>query len=578
MEGELLSGADIFAHLPQQPVSFFGYHWWHSCSGPRVRRCRRRLGDSGGWRGLGACNDVALQRPGGLYVEWSGDLGDRQFWYDGKSVTLYDPATPFYATDAAPRGHRRHAGESGDAAWLRSAAGRPAVSRPVSRRARQCAVRVRSRGDQREWRSCHALAFVEKDIDWQIWIDAGAATDALQAGDHLQDAAVAAAVHCGVHRLGLRAAHRCFGVRAGGAAWDWKRFRFKLSLAANRGREHVDVQATVVPQRDGLPALLAGVGDGGMPGDGADRAAAFRGGFGGGGGFHGGGFGGFHGGGFGGFHGGGFGGFHGFGGRFGGFHGGGWGGASRFGDGGSFDRSGDAGFGGGGWGSVHNASSFSDHADSFQQSHPQFHQNTSQFQEAHPEARQNASQYQQNRFNEANSLQQNRFNEANNLQYNRTTTWNNYNAGWGGYYSGLGFGAGLAIGAAIAALPAAAYALTVAGSPYWYSNGVYYAQQGGSYVVAAPPIGAVVPAPPPSCYTVDLAAGKTYDCGGAFYSSVPNGYEVIPPPIGVSVHVLPNGAVDQTIGGVTYFTYGGAWYRPMYSAGGVSYMVVKKPG
>ena len=55
----------------------------------------------------------------------------------------------------------------------------------------------------------------------------------------------------------------------------------------------------------------------------SEPAAAFRGGFGGGG-FHGGGFGGFHGGGFGGFHGGGFGGFRGggFGGGFGGFRGG----------------------------------------------------------------------------------------------------------------------------------------------------------------------------------------------------------------------------------------------------------------
>ncbi len=39
-----------------------------------------------------ATEDVALQRSG-----WSGDLGDRQFWYDGKSVTLHDPATSFYA-------------------------------------------------------------------------------------------------------------------------------------------------------------------------------------------------------------------------------------------------------------------------------------------------------------------------------------------------------------------------------------------------------------------------------------------------------------------------------------------------
>ena len=33
-----------------------------------------------------ASEDVALQRPGGS-VEWSGDLDNRQFWYDGTAVT-----------------------------------------------------------------------------------------------------------------------------------------------------------------------------------------------------------------------------------------------------------------------------------------------------------------------------------------------------------------------------------------------------------------------------------------------------------------------------------------------------------
>ena len=58
-----------------------------------------------------AIEDVVLRRTGGLYVEWHGDLGDRLFWYDGKSITLYDPAAPFYATEAAPPDTRtgRHA-------------------------------------------------------------------------------------------------------------------------------------------------------------------------------------------------------------------------------------------------------------------------------------------------------------------------------------------------------------------------------------------------------------------------------------------------------------------------------------
>src|SRR5208283_4478079 len=162
-----------------------------------------------------------------------------------------------------------------------------------------------------------------------------------------------------------------------------------------------------------------------------------------------------------------------FGGGFGGFHGGGFGGgfghstfggsthwgeysggAPRFGDGGFFDRGGDAGFGRGGWGSVHNAGTLSDRADSFQQSHPEAAQ-------SHPTVQQNASQIQQNRFNEADTLNRDRYAEARNLQYNRDNTWNNYSANWGGYYSGAGLGAGLAIGATFAALPAAAYALSV---------------------------------------------------------------------------------------------------------------------
>src|SRR5215469_17147869 len=49
-----------------------------------------------------ATQDVALQRPKGLYIEWSSDLGARQFWYDGTKATLYDPDTAFYGSDTAP--------------------------------------------------------------------------------------------------------------------------------------------------------------------------------------------------------------------------------------------------------------------------------------------------------------------------------------------------------------------------------------------------------------------------------------------------------------------------------------------
>ncbi|MGB9646426.1 MAG: DUF6515 family protein, partial [Stellaceae bacterium] len=148
------------------------------------------------------------------------------------------------------------------------------------------------------------------------------------------------------------------------------------------------------------------------------------------------------------------------------------------------------------------------------------------------------------------------------------------NGNWGGYYSGLGLGAGFAIGATIAALPAAAAAISVAGNPYYYQNGVFYAPQGGQYAVVPPPQGAVVA---PSCSTVYVGSATDLDCGGAFYSTVQNGYQVVAPPIGSIVSTLPSGAVDQNINGTTYFVFGGAYYRPFYSGSSVIYQVVAKP-
>ena len=119
-----------------------------------------------------------MQRPDRLYVEWSGDLGDRRFWYDGKSITLYNPATPFYATPAP----------ADIDAMLDKVVTQLDFSPPLAdllyATRMRCTRNVQYGFDlgmtDMNGRSCHALAFVEKDIDWQIWIDAGPATDTVQ--------------------------------------------------------------------------------------------------------------------------------------------------------------------------------------------------------------------------------------------------------------------------------------------------------------------------------------------------------------------------------------------------------------
>ena len=120
-----------------------------------------------------ASEDVALQRPGRLYVQWSGDLGDRRFWYDGTSITLYDPATPFYASEAAPLEMDAMLGKL--VTQLNFSP--PLVDFLYSDPYRSVHGNVQYGIDlgltSVGGRRCHAFAFVEKDIDWQIGIDTG---------------------------------------------------------------------------------------------------------------------------------------------------------------------------------------------------------------------------------------------------------------------------------------------------------------------------------------------------------------------------------------------------------------------
>ncbi|HUB44600.1 MAG TPA: DUF2092 domain-containing protein [Acetobacteraceae bacterium] len=120
-----------------------------------------------------AAEDVALRRPDGVYVAWSGDLGDRQFWYDGKTVTLYDPATSFYGAEAAP---------GTIDAMLEMVVKQLGFAPPLADFLYTDPYHA-VRGNVQfsldlgvtdvDGRECQAFAFVEKDIDWQVWIDTG---------------------------------------------------------------------------------------------------------------------------------------------------------------------------------------------------------------------------------------------------------------------------------------------------------------------------------------------------------------------------------------------------------------------
>ena len=120
-----------------------------------------------------AAEDVALQRPNRLSVAWSGDLGDRRFWYDGTSITLYDPATSFYATHAAPP----DIDSMLDKVVVQLGFAPPLADFLYRDPYRSVSDKLQSGFDLGSYdvngTSCRSFAFVEKDIDWQIWIQDG---------------------------------------------------------------------------------------------------------------------------------------------------------------------------------------------------------------------------------------------------------------------------------------------------------------------------------------------------------------------------------------------------------------------
>ncbi len=121
-----------------------------------------------------AGEDVALKRPGGLYVEWSGDLGDRQFWYDGAKLTVYDPSQMFYASAAAPGDIDSMLSNMDSVTQFAPPLSDFLYSNPYGAVTGKLVYGFDLGVQTVNGKSCRSLAFVEKDIDWQIWISQGA--------------------------------------------------------------------------------------------------------------------------------------------------------------------------------------------------------------------------------------------------------------------------------------------------------------------------------------------------------------------------------------------------------------------
>jgi len=120
-----------------------------------------------------AVEDAGVERPNKVFVDWDSDLGARQLWYDGTSVTVADPATPFYAVQPAPDTLDATLAMATKDLGFAPPLGDFLYADPYAALTGGLRYGVSLGTSEIAGRECHSLAFVDSQIDWQIWIDTG---------------------------------------------------------------------------------------------------------------------------------------------------------------------------------------------------------------------------------------------------------------------------------------------------------------------------------------------------------------------------------------------------------------------
>jgi len=116
---------------------------------------------------------VTVARPNKLFAERRGDIVNQQFFYNGKTLTQFNPDTKIYATVPAPATIDAALDFARDELDIIAPASDLLDTRAYERLMQQTKsglyLGVVSVGGQR----CHHLAYRANSVDWQIWVREG---------------------------------------------------------------------------------------------------------------------------------------------------------------------------------------------------------------------------------------------------------------------------------------------------------------------------------------------------------------------------------------------------------------------
>lgn len=124
-----------------------------------------------------AIEDVAVQRPNRAYVEYQGDLGAKRMWYDGKQLTVLDGAEKVYATTPVPGKLDAALAKMEDDHGFSPPLAELLFDDPYTALKENVVFGLYMGLHDVDGKRCHHLAFVNQEVDWQIWVEDG--TDAV---------------------------------------------------------------------------------------------------------------------------------------------------------------------------------------------------------------------------------------------------------------------------------------------------------------------------------------------------------------------------------------------------------------
>jgi hypothetical protein len=113
------------------------------------------------------------------------------------------------------------------------------------------------------------------------------------------------------------------------------------------------------------------------------------------------------------------------------------------------------------------------------------------------------------------------------------------------------------------------------GFTYHYDRGIFWLQQGSSYIVVTAPVGAVVDTLPQGVARIQSRPRPIWYFFGTFFGEKDGGYEVLKPAAGLTVFYLPDGYTQKSGDGAGLYRFGGIHFKPVFIQGVLAYQVVE---